>query len=322
MVRTVTIVLEWENALLAGLDRSRRVLDQLNAQVSAFAAAHGASFDLLVTFNPEDVDPAIPQKVVSAHIDVARWGGRMAYLQAPGKHYFEQKNLGAEQAASEIVLFFDSDVIPEDGWLQHVLSLFDDPKTEVVAGYTYLGCRTLLERCFALFWIFPPKQLRAEVAETPLFYANNVAFRRDVFLANAFPVAESYRGQGVEVARQLRSKGHRILRHGEAWVNHPAPNGLGHAMKRAIAHGHDAVYWNRRRKRGWLTTSPLGALGRFLRSPVGMARRAFGRRRALRAHLPMVLLAVAAGITFRFVVMLSEFVAFVSPAVIRRNVSL
>jgi hypothetical protein len=321
-VKTVAIVLEWENVLLAGMDRSRRMLTQLNAQVPAFAAARGVSFELLVIFNPEDVDPAIPQAVVPEQIDVARWPGRIAYLQAPGVHYFEQKNFGAERAASDIVLFLDSDVIPEDGWLERILSQFDDPKNEVIAGCTYLDNRTVIERCFALFWFFPPKLPRPGLYDSPSFYANNVAFRRPVFLANPFPVAESYRGQGAEMARGLLRKGHRIRRHGEAWVNHPSPNGLRHVLVRAVATGYDIVYWNRRRKRGWLTTSPLGALGRFARTSGGVAKRVFRRRRALQAGLPLAFLAVMVGLSFRFVVLLSECVAFVSPGLIRRNFSI
>lgn len=322
MVKTVTIVLEWENVLLAGMDRSRRMLTQLDTQVPAYAAAHGVTFELLVISNPEEVDPSIPQSVVPEHIDAARWPGRIDYLQAPGLHYFEQKNFGAERATSEIVLFVDSDVIPDDGWLARMLSQFDDPKTEVVAGCTYLDDRTVLERCFSLFWFFPPKQPRAEVYDSTSFFANNVAFRRQVFLDNEFPIAESFRGQGLEMAGRLLKKGHKIRRHGEAWVNHPSPNGFRHAFVRAVVNGHDTVYWNRRLKRGWLTTSPLGAIYRFAHDGAIVVQRVFRRRRKVHAGLPLASLAVVVGVTFRFVVMVSEWVAFVSPGLIRRNFSI
>ena len=322
MAGAVTLVVEWENVRLAGIERSRRMLAQLNRQATDYASARSVTFELLVVFNPEEVDPAIPQAVVPEQIEVAHWPGRIDFLPAPGLHYYEQKNLGAEAASADIVLFVDSDVIPDGGWLACLLSPFDDPNTEVVAGCTYLDSRTVLERCFALFWFFPPKQPRAEVFDSPGFHANNVAFRRPVFLANPFPRAESYRGQGAEMARRLLGKGHRIRRHGEAWVNHPAPNGLRQALIRAVVTGYDTVYWNRRRRRGWLATGPLGALGRFARTGGGVAKRVVLRRRALRAQLPLVSLALAAGLGFRFVVLLSEFVALVSPGLIRRNFSL
>jgi len=322
MVKTVTVVLEWENVLLAGMDRSRRMLDQLDAQARAYAAARGVTFELLVISNPEEVDEAIPRQIVPEHVDFARWPGRIEFLQAPGLHYFDQKNFGAERATSEIVLFLDSDVIPDDGWLARILDQFDDPKTEVVAGCTYLDNRTVLERCFSLFWFFPPKQPRAEVYDSHSFFANNVAFRREVFLGNTFLHAESYRGQGLEMATRLLQKGHKIRRHGEAWVNHPSPNGFRHAIVRAIANGHDTVYWNRRLKRGWLTTSPLGALYRFAHDGAIVVQRVFQRRRRVRAGLPLMSLAVVVGVTFRFVVMLAEWVSYVSPGLIRRNFSI
>ena len=320
--RTVTIVVEWENVLLAGLDRSRRMLAQLNRQVPAYAKAHGTTFELLIITNPDEVDEAIPRAAVAEFVDAAQWPGRIAFLQAPGVHYYEQKNFGAKAAASEIVLLVDSDVIPDDGWLATLLTPFEDPATEVVAGCTYLDTRTMLERCFALFWFFPPKQPRPGMQDSPNFYANNVAFRRPVFLDNPFPVSESYRGQGIEMARGLRQKGHRIRRHGEAWVNHPSPNGLRHAFVRAIVTGYDIVYWNRYRKRGWLATGPLGALGRYVRTSGGVVRRVFKRRRALHASLPLAASAVLVGLFFRFVVLLSEWTAFVAPKLIRRNFSI
>jgi glycosyltransferase involved in cell wall biosynthesis len=45
-------------------------------------------------------------------------------IVSEGAGYHAQKHLGAQQATGDILLFLDSDVIPDSGWLAFLLSTF------------------------------------------------------------------------------------------------------------------------------------------------------------------------------------------------------
>src|SRR5262249_54528684 len=158
---------------------------------------------------------------------------------APGKRYYEQKNAGACLAQGEILIFLDSDVVPDEGWLDGLLAALDDPNVDVVGGETYHATDTLHDRLFAAFWVFPPRRPSRGVYRYRNFYANNLAVRREVFLANPFPDADAYRGQCAELAKCLRSKGIAIYRQGDSTVSHPPPLGARTFVVRALCRGYD-----------------------------------------------------------------------------------
>jgi len=322
MTTSVAVVLEWENVLQAGIDRSRRMLQVLLEQSSELARTRGLRFELIVVYNEEEVDGAIPRQTIAEEFAKGTFPGSVAYYGTQGLHYFDQKNYGAARTEADIVLFLDSDVIPEPGWLGLLLQVFDDPEAKVVCGHTYLATRTTMERCFALIWFFPPHEPRPGVRESRNFYANSVAFRREVFRENNFPEEDCYRGQGNDLAKRLKKKGIKILRVGEAWTSHPWPGSWRFVVLRAFVRGHDTIYWSRRYKRGWLHRSPLGAGVRFLRNYAVVLRRIVERRRAAKLSWGTVALTLPVGAIYCFVVMVAEWVAWVSPQTIRRNVSL
>lgn len=71
------------------------------------------------------------------------------------------------------------------------------------------------------------------------FYANNVAFRRRLFLATGFPESRTFRGQCVALARRLDRGGVILVQRADARIAHPAPNGWRHFVARALCEGHD-----------------------------------------------------------------------------------
>lgn len=92
------------------------------------------------------------------------------------------------------------------------------------------------------------------------FFANNLAFRRTLFLRYQFPDLPLVRGQCAALAEVLRRDGHRIVRDPRARVSHPPPNGPVHFVRRAICEGHDAA--QAARLRG---AHGFGIPGRFAR---------------------------------------------------------
>ena len=163
----------------------------------------------------------------------------MRLLASGGRPYYEQKNFGAANSSGDIVLFLDSDVVPEPGWLHSILATFANSEVSVVSGSTYVEPGSFYERAVALFWLFPLRSASNGVAKAQSFRANNVAFRRHVIVERGFPELPTFRGQCGLLARNLRDEGISIVRCIDARVSHPPPNGLRHFVSRAMASGHD-----------------------------------------------------------------------------------
>lgn len=274
----ISVVIEWENAKLSELDRARQMLKALAAQLGEMRDRLRGEPELVVLHDPEAIDPAIIRGCVEEGF---RDGPpvRLSVVATEGGGYYAQKNRGAELAANELVLFLDSDVVPEPGWLAALLGTFADPAVAVACGNTYVEPEDFAAKAFALFWFFPLRSTLppdAAPAESEYFFANNVVFRRDLFLRYRFPELPMLRGQCVALARRLRQDGHRILVVGGARVSHPPPNGASHFVRRALCEGHDAVQQDRLRGGGRFGFG-LGTPWRFVQSVGKAARR-------IRAH--------------------------------------
>lgn len=323
MPATVAIVIEWENALLSDVDRARRMLAALGAQAEAHARTHNCRLELVVAYDPGVIDISVPRSTVDDEVDPANWPGEIRYIEAPGLHYFEQKDLGAAATTSEAVVFLDSDVIPDAGWLGHMLEALDRPEVQVVGGHTYLAEEKLLDRLFSGFWFFEPNPHVSGLSHSGHFYANNVAFKRGLPDAYRFGAVNCYRGQCVELARRLRADGIAIWRAGDATVSHPAPDGLRHALIRAICQGYDNVFWRRRKRPlGWLHASPLGGAVRLLRSIGKNGRTIATRARPLGLDPMTATGSFIFSIGFALVIYGSEVAAYFVPGLIRKHIQM
>ncbi len=127
-----------------------------------------------------------------------------------------------------------------------LLRAFRNPAVQVVCGGTYISLEGLYSKAVALFWFFPLREEGDGLCQTDQFFANNIAFRREVFESNPFPCLPQYRGQCVALAGQLKERGIPIFRQRSARVSHPPPNGLRHFICRALIAGHDAVIEGKR----------------------------------------------------------------------------
>jgi hypothetical protein len=322
MSRLVSVIIEWENAKLSDLERAERMLAQLGTQMAEAARKRHLRAELLVLYDSDAVDPAVPRTAISSQIDAATWPGTIQLVPAPGQRYYEQKNKGAKLSSGEILVFLDSDVVPEKGWLAGLLAALDDPNVGIVGGETYHATDTLHDKLFAAFWTFPTQRPSRGVYSHKNFYANNLAVRREIFVANLYPDAPAYRGQCSELAKSMRDQGFRIFRQGDSRVSHPPPEGAWTFVVRALCQGHDVVHWkNQRRFGALLSTNPAASLLRLVRQLGEVLVRVATRARAVGLGPLGVLAAIGVGFAYYTCKFAGEVVSFFAPGAIRNNLS-
>jgi hypothetical protein len=322
MTDRIALIVEWDNARLSEVDRAREMLRRLSSQATQAARRSNQRFDLTLVYDPETIAPEIPRAILAECVDKTSWPGDVALIEAPGQHYYEQKNFGVKHADADIIILIDSDVIPDDNWLENLLEAMRDPAVGVVSGETYLATDTYYDRLLAAFWLFETKKQPRGLYEAKNFYANNVAFRADIIRRHPFPMAETYRGQCATLAKTLRSAGIKLYRSGSAMVSHPPPSGLAHFVNRAICHGHDIVLSNRKKRAGWLLASPIGALFRFARDIALAPSRVIQRRKASVRSFSGAVLAFLLAVAYATMKLVGEVVTFLNPKFVRNHFSI
>jgi hypothetical protein len=232
-----SVVIEWENAAFTELERPRRMLRALRAQIAGLEAAHGVP-ELLVTYDPR----LVPCHVVEGELDAAACdvpcGAETRLLPVPGLRYLHQKTAGARAARGELVVLLDSDVVPRPGWLRLLLEAFADPDVHVVGGATFIWPQdSIYEKTFALVWFFP-RRVRGDDLRRGSYWPNNVAFRRATFLAHPYADVAVFRGLDRYQREELEAAGIAVYMHRGARVEHPPPS----LFRRALLHGYDRQF--------------------------------------------------------------------------------
>jgi hypothetical protein len=250
---SVSIIVEWDNVRLAELGRCRAMLRQLARQASALChsgcgdpAARSprlevsGPIELLVLHDPGRVDRRAVQAVLDDELGAAPPGLSVRLIDAPGMAYYELKNHGVRHAQGSLIVFMDSDVVPEPDWLEELIQPLARPDVQIVGGNTYVDATGLYSRAVALTWFFPLREQARELRTTDRFFANNVAARRALLEAHPFPIDPgAARGACLALSHQLADRGIPIYRNPAAQASHPAPAGLRHFLRRAIADGRD-----------------------------------------------------------------------------------
>ncbi|MGH7586176.1 MAG: glycosyltransferase family 2 protein [Gemmatimonadales bacterium] len=250
----VTVVVEWDNVRLSELQRARRMLGALGRQATevgtppawateaevGFLRSIATPLEVLVTFDDGEFPEAGVREVVQGCLPQDSRGLAVRFLPVPGARYYQLKNAGAALAGGDLIVFLDSDAIPEPGWLQGLLAGFADDSRQVIGGNTYVEPDGVYGKSFALAWFFPLREDDAGVAPARSFMVNNVAFRRETMLTTGFQDEPGIsKGACIRLAQRLLSDGVPVHHAPRAHCSHPAPNGLRHFLVRAVAQGRD-----------------------------------------------------------------------------------
>ena len=161
-------------------------------------------------------------------------------------HYLHQENAGPAAARNRgawaaqggIVVFTDSDCIPEANWIDSLVAGFDEETVAVGGGYEIANKSSLLARM-----IHEEISLRHDRYgdEVDFLGSFNVAYRRDVFeevggFDESFPVASA---EDNDLAYRLLDMEGKLRFAREAQVAHYHPTKLMRYLKTQMMHG----YW-------------------------------------------------------------------------------
>jgi hypothetical protein len=237
---TVSVVVETDNLKSADSERAKVMLTELAAQAHAL----DKEIEVLIFYNPDEIERSLVQQFLSESGLTSKNKVATEICDARGLLYYELKNVGASRARSPLVVFIDSDVIPEKGWLRNLIGPFSDPKVQVAVASPYVPVSGTYDKTFALFWNFPLRQPDGPIFQKEHLFANSMAVRRSVFEHYRFPEEDRYRGQCESLARRLRADGIAIWQVPNARVEHPPPKGF--MIRRALWKGHDLFFDARR----------------------------------------------------------------------------
>lgn len=242
----VSIILEWETVLEGGMDRVRRGLREMSRQLTELLPRMEGRPEVIVCHDPHVISPAELTTLLEQTAGFAGdWGGDFRLCPvAPQADYYDKKNLGALESRNGILLFFDTDLLPEAGWLESLLVPFLDWKISVVVGATHLDHARTYDMAVALFWIFHPSQPAGTLRPTKRLVSNNIAFRRKVFERFPFPHRPTHRGQCTELGLQLMATGITMYEQTGARASHPPPPGVSGFVTRAWAAGQDDYFYD------------------------------------------------------------------------------
>ena len=231
---SVSIVVEWDTVLEGKLSRGAACLASLRAQAGELPGC-----ETVICFDPAEASPQSVRSAVGSE-----WPGTLVVAAVPSPlDYYQKKNYGFGLTTGDIVVFVDSDLIPEPNWLRNLIAPFSDFRVSLVVGRTHLETRTLYERAVALFWIFEAPD-SAPLRPTRRLVSNNVAFRRALFRHFPFPDRPTFRGQCSELASILGARRIVMYEQSSAAASHPAPDGWRRFITRAWHAGQDHVFYD------------------------------------------------------------------------------
>ncbi|HEU4664015.1 MAG TPA: glycosyltransferase, partial [Dokdonella sp.] len=229
---SVSVVVETWN--IAG---DPEVLGKLLATLAPQLAA--AEAELVITHAGIAADARERLAAIAAR-DV-RW------LELPaGAGYYEHKNAGFDATTGDVVAFIDGDCDPVSDWLAELTAPFAAGARVVAGATSYAGLLAPLanELDFPYFDVRrrPFGALAAAPKAVLNFFANNVAFARDVFAARHYPTIEPmFHGQCQVLALQLAEDGIPIAFALGALVVHAWPEGATEWLQVRLLRGADTT---------------------------------------------------------------------------------
>ena len=199
----ISVIVELDNVLHGEVTRAQTMLGRLLDQIRENELE--PRVEVLVMYDETVIRPRDVRRIVTPTITAE--SPFMLVVPTAGLRYYDLKNEGGRRAKGDILLFVDSDCLPEEKWLQGLLDPFDRLEVNVVTGNSYIDRDTFYAKTFAVGWYFPPRLPDGPLVTTQQTFANTLAMRRHIFERYPFPEKTSlYTAQGVNLAQDPDGK--------------------------------------------------------------------------------------------------------------------
>ncbi|MBI5642817.1 MAG: glycosyltransferase [Deltaproteobacteria bacterium] len=151
---------------------------------------------------------------------------RVHYLWQVNKGPATARNKGVEKAAGDIVLFTDSDCVPDRGWIREMVRPFEDKGVAAVKGAYRTEQKGVVAR-FSQLEFEERFEMLKKAASIDMVDTYSAGFRKEIFTKmggfdTSFPVANN---EDTELSYRMSGLGYRMVFNPQAIVshlNHPA----------------------------------------------------------------------------------------------------
>ena len=152
-------------------------------------------------------------------------GYAVRYIRQENNGPASARNKGAHEAKGEIILFTDSDCVPDKNWIGEMVRPFDDPEVAAVKGAYRTLQRGIVAR-FAQIEFEERYEMLKKVNSIDMIDTYSAGFRREIFLKvggfdASFPSANN---EDTELSYRMSKLGFKMVFNPEAKVyhlNHP-----------------------------------------------------------------------------------------------------
>ncbi|MBI5492867.1 MAG: glycosyltransferase [Deltaproteobacteria bacterium] len=134
------------------------------------------------------------------------------YLRQSNSGPASARNRGVGEAAGGIILFTDSDCVPETNWMSEMLKPFSDPRVAAVKGAYRTGQRGIVAR-FSQVEFEERFEMLKKAASIDMVDTYSAGFRKDVFLRmggfdTSFPAANN---EDTELSYRMSKAGLKMV---------------------------------------------------------------------------------------------------------------
>ena len=150
------------------------------------------------------------------------------------------RNLGAEAAQGEFLLFTDADCVPHVDWIKEMVAPFQSPGIAAVKGAYKTKQRSLVARFAQAEFEARYRQLAA-AEYVDVVFSYSAGFRREVFRTiggfdTSFPVADN---EDTDLSYRVATAGYKIKFNPAAIIYHQHPA----TLKQYLRKKHSRAYW-------------------------------------------------------------------------------
>lgn len=145
------------------------------------------------------------------------------------------RNVGAQNACGDIVLFLDGDCVPEQNWVQAMLAPFADPEIVGACGMKQTEQRGIVPRFIQLEFDYRYDNERAR-RYIDFVDSGTAAYRRAIFLEHGGFDARLSDAEDVDLSYRLSERGYRMAFAENAMVYDPHPESLIEYLRRKFTY--------------------------------------------------------------------------------------